>query len=137
MPPHLKKGFRNARDPKYILRPEAIKSIFYLYRVTGDEELRDVDWKMLQAIVKATETPIAYSAIADVTASGETDKMDSMEVCGFLTRLPINITCRSKTQSFWLAETLKYFYLIFSPPDLVDLDEWVLNTEAHPFRRPT
>jgi mannosyl-oligosaccharide alpha-1,2-mannosidase len=39
------------------------------------------------------------------------------------------------SQSFWLAETLKYYYLIFSPPDLISLDEFVLNTEAHPFRR--
>lgn len=39
-------------------------------------------------------------------------------------------------QSFWFAETLKYYYLIFSPPDLIDLDEYVLNTEAHPFTRP-
>lgn len=76
----LKEGFRNARDPKYILRPEAIESIFYLYRVTGNEELRDVAWRMFQAIIKATETPIAYSAIADVTVLGETEKTDSMEV---------------------------------------------------------
>ena len=40
-------------------------------------------------------------------------------------------------ESFWLAETLKYFYLLYSDPDLISLDEWVLNTEAHPFRRPT
>lgn len=40
------------------------------------------------------------------------------------------------TQSFWLAETLKYFYLVFSPPDLISLDHSVLNTEGHPFRRP-
>ena len=33
-------------------------------------------------------------------------------------------------------ETLKYFYLVFSEPDVIDLDEWVFNTEAHPFRRP-
>lgn len=38
-------------------------------------------------------------------------------------------------QSFWLAETLKYFYLIFSPPELISLDHYVLSTEAHPFRR--
>jgi mannosyl-oligosaccharide alpha-1,2-mannosidase len=35
-----------------------------------------------------------------------------------------------------MAETLKYFYLIFSPPDIISLDEYVLNTEAHPFLRP-
>ena len=39
-------------------------------------------------------------------------------------------------ESFWLAETLKYFYLLFEDEDVVSLDEWVLNTEAHPFRRP-
>lgn len=37
-------------------------------------------------------------------------------------------------QSFFLAETLKYLYLLFSPTDVLSLDEWVLNTEAHPLR---
>ncbi|ROV92874.1 hypothetical protein VSDG_06319 [Cytospora chrysosperma] len=113
----LKKGFEHARDPRYILRPEAIESVFILYRVTGQEEMRDIAWAMFQSIVDATKTATANSAIADVTVTGETVKLDSME-------------------SFWLAETLKYFYLIFSPPDVVSLDEFVLNTEAHPFRRP-
>jgi mannosyl-oligosaccharide alpha-1,2-mannosidase len=39
--------------------------------------------------------------------------------------------------SFWLAETLKYFYLLYSEPNLVSLDEWVFNTEAHAFKRPS
>lgn len=42
----------------------------------------------------------------------------------------------TRLQSFWTAETLKYFYLIFSPPDVISLDEYVFNTEAHPLRRP-
>lgn len=37
-------------------------------------------------------------------------------------------------QSFFLAETLKYFYLLFSPASEISLDEWVFNTEAHPIR---
>ncbi|GAB1312621.1 hypothetical protein MFIFM68171_02831 [Madurella fahalii] len=113
----LAKGFRNARDTRYILRPEAIESVFLLYRMTGKEDLRDVAWAMFESVMKATKTPLANSAISDVTVDGETDKMDSME-------------------SFFLAETLKYFYLIFSPPDVISLDDFVLNTEAHPFRRP-
>ena len=36
--------------------------------------------------------------------------------------------------SFWLAETLKYAWLVFSPADALDLDALVLNTEAHPLR---
>ncbi|CAJ0946866.1 unnamed protein product [Ranitomeya imitator] len=35
-------------------------------------------------------------------------------------------------QSFFLAETLKYLYLLFSSDDLLPLDNWVFNTEAHP-----
>ncbi len=37
-------------------------------------------------------------------------------------------------QSFFLAETLKYLYLLFSPSTVIPLDEWVFNTEAHPVR---
>ena len=35
-------------------------------------------------------------------------------------------------QSFFMAETLKYLYLLFSDDSLLSLDEWVFNTEAHP-----
>ena len=36
--------------------------------------------------------------------------------------------------SFFLAETLKYLYLLFEPRAL-NLDGVVFNTEAHPLRR--
>ena len=35
-------------------------------------------------------------------------------------------------QSFFLAETLKYLFLIFSDDDAISLNDYVLNTEAHP-----
>lgn len=35
-------------------------------------------------------------------------------------------------ESFFLSETLKYFYLLFSPRSVIDLDKFVFNTEAHP-----
>ncbi|KAL7932638.1 glycoside hydrolase family 47 protein [Trichoderma chlorosporum] len=113
----MPKGFKHARDKRYILRPEAIESLFVLYRITGKADLQDTAWDMFEAIMKATETELANSAIEDVTVPGPTKKLDSME-------------------SFWMAETLKYFYLIFSPPDVISLDEYVLNTEAHPLKRP-
>lgn len=40
----------------------------------------------------------------------------------------------NRQRSFLLAETLKYFLLIFSGDELLDLEEWVLNTEGHPLR---
>ncbi|KAI1500817.1 glycoside hydrolase family 47 protein [Biscogniauxia marginata] len=114
----LKKGFQNARDPRYLLRPEAIESIFLMYRMTGNPDYQEMAWRMFKFIRKATETELAFSGIADVTVSGgKTQKIDTME-------------------SFWLSETLKYFYLIFSPLELVNLNEYVLNTEAHPLKRP-
>ncbi|KAL2154262.1 hypothetical protein VTH82DRAFT_2938 [Thermothelomyces myriococcoides] len=110
-------GFAALIDPQYQLRPEAIESIFVLYRVTGKPDLLDVAWRMFESITAATRTRAAYSAIEDVRATGQTSKLDSME-------------------SFWIAETLKYFYLIFSEPELISLDDYVFNTEAHPFKRP-
>ncbi|CAG9946114.1 unnamed protein product [Clonostachys rosea f. rosea IK726] len=70
---------------------------------------------MFQSIVKVSRTELANAALNDVS-NPDSPNSDSME-------------------SFWLAETLKYFYLIFSPPDLINLDEYVLTTEAHPFQR--
>lgn len=114
----LPKGFTSISDRRYILRPEAIESVFILYRTTGRQDLLDTAWQMFLSIDKITATPLANSAVNDVTLPGKPGATDSME-------------------SFWLGETLKYFYLIFADESLVNLDEWVFNTEAHPFRRIT
>jgi mannosyl-oligosaccharide alpha-1,2-mannosidase len=76
----LRKGFVNAREPRYDLRPEAVESLFLLYRMTGKEDFRDMAWEMFEAIMKATSTPLANSAIEDVTTEAEPKKLDSMEV---------------------------------------------------------
>ncbi|KIW15963.1 hypothetical protein PV08_06013 [Exophiala spinifera] len=114
---HLTLGYTDHGDNRYILRPEAIESIFILYRITGDKKLQEAAWAMFQRINTATKTAIAHAAVNDVRAQMP-EQSDRME-------------------SFWLAETLKYFYLIFSDPSVVDLDQWVFNTEAHPLKRPT
>ena len=87
-----------------------------MYRITGDPTWQEKGWKMFESIIKHAESDYGHSALYDVTVS-EPEKVDVME-------------------SFWLAETLKYFYLLYSTPDVISLDEWVLNTEAHPFKRP-
>ncbi|KAF3798133.1 Mannosyl-oligosaccharide 1 2-alpha-mannosidase MNS1 [Colletotrichum gloeosporioides] len=114
---HSPRGFSRIDNPRYNLRPEAIESLFILYRVTGREDLLDMAWDMFQAIQKATATDDAHAVVADVTYS-QSRQEDSME-------------------SFFFAETLKYFYLIFSDPEMINLDEWVFNTQAHPLKRPT
>lgn len=62
----LAPGFTEITDARYILRPEAIESIFVLYRITGDESLQDTAWAMFRAITNATKTSIAYAALKDV-----------------------------------------------------------------------
>lgn len=69
---------------------------------------------MWTAIQNATDTWLGNAALTDVTTHPP-QQVDTM-------------------QSFWMAETLKYFYLIFSSPDTVSLDDFVFNTEAHPLR---
>lgn len=113
----LQAGYVAINDRRYILRPEAIESIFILYRITGDSTYQDKAWTMFEAIQNSTRTEIANAALDDITVTPPT-KADRME-------------------SFFMAETLKYFYLTFSDPGVVSLDEYVFNTEAHPFRRPT
>lgn len=78
---NLPKGFVNARDARYLLRPEAIESIFILYRITGKSDLQDLAWQMFESIMASTETKYANSAIRDVRETGTTVKLDSMEVC--------------------------------------------------------
>ncbi|KAK1757071.1 glycoside hydrolase [Echria macrotheca] len=111
------RGFTSIPDSRYHLRPEAIESVFILYRVTGRKDLLEAAWDMYLAIDKHTRTELAYSALIDMTVTdGKAPMSDVME-------------------SFWMGETLKYFYLMFSEPDLISLDEWVFNTEAHPLKR--
>lgn len=117
---HLPPGFTDIDDRRYILRPEAIENVFIMYRITGDQSYQEKAWRMFESISKITSTEFANAEIPDITATGPDGlppKNDRME-------------------SFWLAETLKYFYLIFSDTDLISLDEYVLNTEAHPLKLP-
>ena len=99
-------GMTKVNSAKYILRPEAIESVFIMYRITGDEAWREKGWEMFMAIERATRVDYGHSAIQDVT-SKEPVFQDEME-------------------SFWIGETLKYFYLLFSDPDVVNLDDYVL-----------
>lgn len=85
---NLAQGFKHARDPRYQLRPEAVESLFIMYRITGDAKWQDMAWEMFQAIMKATTTEFANAAIEDVTVEGETKKIDSMEV-----RFRLQIPC--------------------------------------------
>jgi mannosidase alpha-like ER degradation enhancer 2 len=99
------------RHPAYPLRPEAIESAYYLFMLTGDERWREMGKDMFRRVVAAARVEDGFAHLEDVR-SGE--KGDAME-------------------SFFLAETLKYAYLL-AEPGALDFDGVVFNTEAHPFR---
>ena len=91
-----------------------MESLFYMYRATKDPKYRQWGWDIFQAFEKYTKLKEGYASI---------DSVKRPEAPGY----------RDKMETFYLAETLKYLYLLFSDdPNLIPLDKWVINTEAHP-----
>ncbi|XP_072317550.1 mannosyl-oligosaccharide 1,2-alpha-mannosidase IA isoform X2 [Eucyclogobius newberryi] len=99
-------------DRYYILRPEVIESYMYMWRVTHDPKYREWGWEAVQALEQHCRVESGFSGIRDVYTT--------------------NVSHDNMQQSFFLSETLKYLYLLFSEDDLLPLEDWVFNTEAHP-----
>uniref|UniRef100_A0A1A8S3W9 alpha-1,2-Mannosidase n=1 Tax=Nothobranchius rachovii TaxID=451742 RepID=A0A1A8S3W9_9TELE len=99
-------------DRYYILRPEVIESYMYMWRLTHDPKYRDWGWEAVEALEQHCRVESGFSGIRDVYTM--TVSHDNMQ------------------QSFFLSETLKYLYLLFSDDDLLPFEDWVFNTEAHP-----
>ncbi|CAD6187393.1 unnamed protein product [Caenorhabditis auriculariae] len=101
-------------DAHCLLRPEAIEAWFYLYRITGDKKYQEWGWSAFKAIEQHARIATGgYSSVNNVK------------------RLPV--TYRDLMESFYLAETLKYLYLLFEDDQkTLPFDQWVFNTEAHP-----
>jgi mannosidase alpha-like ER degradation enhancer 2 len=104
-------GTMEIRYPGYPLRPEAIESAYYLYVLTGDERWRLMGRDFFHRIVAAARVDGGFAHLADVRTAEHDDAMES----------------------FFLAETLKYAWLLANPGAL-DFDAVVFNTEAHPLR---
>jgi len=99
----------------YILRPETVEALFYLHELTGNPIYREWSWEIYQGIEKYCRTEHAYGAHPDVT----------------------NVARRpdDRMESFFLAETMKYLYMIQDPDHQIDIkNKHVFNTEAHPLR---
>ncbi|CAK5284570.1 unnamed protein product [Mycena citricolor] len=116
-------------DARYILRyatllivrqpahpspsPETVESLFIAWRLTGHPKFRDYGWEIFQAIEKHCRIPDGgYAGVLNVEA--------------------VPVEWEDKQETFFLSETLKYLYLLFSDDSVIPLDEFVFNTEAHP-----
>jgi len=104
-------------SPGYRLRPEIMESNYYLYKATGNARYLDMGRTFLEALVRRCRTDAGFTVLTDVVSRQQGDLMPS----------------------YFLAETLKYLYLLYAPAETLDLDSAqqpiVLNTEAHPLRK--
>uniref|UniRef100_U3FC87 alpha-1,2-Mannosidase n=2 Tax=Micrurus TaxID=8634 RepID=U3FC87_MICFL len=96
----------------YILRPEVIETYMYMWRFTHDPKYRQWGWEAVEALEKYCRVDGGYSGLRDVYSNRKSH--DDVQ------------------QSFFLSETLKYLYLLFSEDDILPFEHWVFNTEAHP-----
>lgn len=98
----------------YVLRPENIESAYYLYFYTRDEKYLKRGAAMFTSLQRYCRTDAGYAGLEDVTKKEK--KRDLMH-------------------SFFLAETLKYAWLLFSDQQAINPETVVFNTEAHPLRK--
>ncbi|KAG6829250.1 hypothetical protein H0H92_005130 [Tricholoma furcatifolium] len=96
----------------YLLRPETVESLYVLWKTTGNEKWRERGYEIFNAIDQHAKTQYGYASV---------DKVDS-DVPKQIDDMP----------SFFLAETLKYLFLLFDEGDIYPFSKWVFNTEAHP-----
>ena len=93
------------------LRPEFLESTYYLYKATNDDYYLEIAKNALNHLEDHCRVSCGYAAINDVRTKSNEDRMDS----------------------FVLAETFKYFFLIFAEDKdmLFNLEEFIFTTEAH------
>ncbi|GAB1597645.1 ER degradation-enhancing alpha-mannosidase-like protein 3 [Argonauta hians] len=93
------------------LRPEFVESTYFLYKATNDLHYLEVGKKVVQNLNKHARVACGFASIKDVTVGSHEDQMDS----------------------FVLAETFKYLYLLFAEDEdlILDMDDYIFTTEAH------
>ncbi|KAI1786737.1 glycoside hydrolase family 47 protein [Ganoderma leucocontextum] len=105
-------------DEYYYMRPEVLESNFYAWRYTGDV-------KYYHRAVAAYQSFETYLKTPNIDAFAPINNVNELN-SGFIDDM----------ESFWFAEVLKYLYLTFDDPQRISLDNFVFNTEAHPYIAP-
>ena len=100
-------------NPAYALRPEIVESAYVLRHVSGDSASLLMGRRFFRDLVAYCRTDNGYTTLKSVVSKEKGDLQ----------------------HSFFLAETLKYLYLLFRPAPALAGNDVVFNTEAHPLRR--
>jgi Glycosyl hydrolase family 47 len=101
-----------ATYPGYPLRPEIIESAYVLHRLTHDKRYEEMGKVFLDSLIAHCRTDAGYTNLKSVVTMEKGDLMPN----------------------YFLAETLKYLYLIFAPDSVFDFKHNIFTTEAHPLR---
>jgi len=109
------KGHMILGDNFYLLRPETVETLYILYKVTKDDIYRKWGWEIYQKIVQHCRVK-GWGFVPVKHVDKHHPKKDP----------------EGKMQSFLLAETFKYLWLLFNDEDVLPLHRFVFNTEAHP-----
>lgn len=97
---------------QYPLRPEMAESLYYLYSATKDPIWLQYGREIINSLEKYAKVPCGFAAIENVKSKILRDHMDS----------------------FFLSETCKYLYLLFTPDHPIsNSQKYIFNTEGHPF----
>ena len=96
-------------------RPEAVETLYVLWYYTRDPKWRDMAWDIFSSFERYAGTSSGWAALPNVDQT--------------------NRRLEDKMESFVLAETMKYLFLIFDNDETITLDKYVFNTEAHPLGR--
>ena len=102
-----------AVSPKYFLNPEIMESTYYLYMTTADARFLTMGKTLFDSLYTYCRTDNGYAELKSVITKEKSDRMES----------------------YFMAETLKYLYLLFAPPETLEFGKVVFNTEAHPIRK--
>ncbi|XP_055045000.1 ER degradation-enhancing alpha-mannosidase-like protein 2 isoform X1 [Misgurnus anguillicaudatus] len=124
----IPQGYTVDKREGYPLRPELIESAMYLYKATGDPTFIQLGRDAVESIDRISRVKCGFATVKDV----RDHKLDN------------------RMESFFLAETIKYLYLLFDPENfmhnsgtefelggpqgdcILSAGGYVFNTEAHP-----
>ncbi|CCD24304.1 putative mannosidase MNL2 NDAI_0C06450 [Naumovozyma dairenensis CBS 421] len=108
----------NDMGPKQVLNPDLIESIFYMYRITGDAEWREMGHDLFETVLKVLkETNVGAKGLWHIS---ELKGDDSDE---------------PTVPNHWISKTLKYFHLLFGSADKYSLDDYVFSESGHLLKR--
>ncbi|KAK3546878.1 hypothetical protein QTP86_003798 [Hemibagrus guttatus] len=124
----IPQGYTVDKREGYPLRPELIESAMYLYKATGNPTFLQLGRDVVESIEKISYVKCGFASVKDV----RDHKLDN------------------RMESFFLAETIKYLYLLFDPDNFIHntgttyelggahgncilgAGGYIFNTEAHP-----